>query len=170
MASVTHLPIRFSDGEVMPMTPELIEFGKKLRERAERENWHGSNEESTVHKRYLHAAITTEQLAHDATANLATHEQISEPLPANYNAAEIDTHIRQRIQTGALKALQVLEDIIEGRLPASTALRAKYASLHLARAGYGPLTRVNRVDQHLTHEDIEALKQRCSEASSNEQE
>ena len=63
MASVTHLPIRFSDGTTMPRTPALIKLGQELRERAERENWNGSSNGSATHKRYLHASLTTQESA-----------------------------------------------------------------------------------------------------------
>src|SRR5712691_5759021 len=54
--------------------------------------------------------------------------------------AELDAEtldIAQRIQDFAPKALQLLEDVIEGRYEdASLSLRTKYASAHLGRAGF----------------------------------
>ena len=152
MSNVSYLRVR--DTDTIPITPDLKELGKQWREQCE--------PGSSTHKRYVHAAAINAEHAD------AAYEQVNyAPLPANYNAAELDAHIRQRIQTTALEALRLLEDLITGRIPASIALRAKYAHLHLGRAGYGVInkTSTTSLSQHLTREDIEQLKLRASLAT-----
>ena len=70
--------------------------------------------------------------------------------------------VRRMIDIFSPVAEAFLQDLITGRYPeASLALRAKYASLALARAGYGPIHNVRSVHAALTREDIEAIKQRA---------
>jgi len=70
--------------------------------------------------------------------------------------------IGTRIQQFAPKALKVLEDIIEGNYEeASLALRAKYASQHLGRAGFGEVKKVASISRTLTRNDIERIKERA---------
>jgi len=77
--------------------------------------------------------------------------------------------IARRIEEFAPQALSFLEDIIAGREPgASVALRAKVASGHLARAGYGEVRKVHTLHAHLSRSDIDAIKQRASEAINTE--
>lgn len=84
-------------------------------------------------------------------------------LTAAMDAETID--IGRRIREFAPKALEYLEKIIEGREPgASTALRAKIASNHLARAGYGEITKVHSLNATVNKDDIEEIKQRAMEA------
>lgn len=73
--------------------------------------------------------------------------------------------IGRRIREFAPKALELLENIIEGRVPGtSVALRAKYASQHLGRAGYGEITKVHSLNATVTKDDIEQIKQRALQA------
>lgn len=86
-----------------------------------------------------------------------------EVLTAAMDAETVD--IGRRIREFAPKALEYLERIIEGREPgASVALRAKYASMHLARAGYGEITKVHSLNATVSKDDIEAIKQRALQA------
>jgi predicted transcriptional regulator len=86
-----------------------------------------------------------------------------EILSAAMDAETVD--IGRRIREFAPKALEYLERIIEGREPgASVALRAKYAAQHLARAGYGEITKVHSLNATVSKEDIENIKQRALEA------
>lgn len=74
--------------------------------------------------------------------------------------------IGARIQEFAPVALAVLEDVITGKLEAPVAIRAKYASSHLGRAGFGEVHKVASINTHLSRDDIEAIKQRALEAAS----
>lgn len=86
-----------------------------------------------------------------------------EVLTAAMDAETID--IGRRIREFAPKALEYLERIIEGREPgASTALRAKIASQHMARAGYGEITKVHSLNATVSKEDIENIKARALQA------
>ena len=83
-----------------------------------------------------------------------------EILTAAMDAETVD--IGRRIREFAPKALEYLERIIEGREPgASVALRAKIASNHLARAGYGEITKVHSLNATVTKDDIEEIKSRA---------
>jgi FixJ family two-component response regulator len=74
--------------------------------------------------------------------------------------------ISKRIQEFAPKALQVLEEIIEGRYEeASLQLRARTAESYMSRAGFGPVHKAHIVSQHLTREDIDRIKVRALEAA-----
>jgi len=76
--------------------------------------------------------------------------------------------LRERIQAFAPIAEQFLEDLISGKLEgASTALRAKYANLALARAGFGEIKNVNIMTAQLTREDIEQIKARAIAAAND---
>jgi hypothetical protein len=83
--------------------------------------------------------------------------------------AELDAEsldIAQRIQDFAPKALQLLEDVIEGRYEdASLSLRTKYASAHLGRAGFGEVKKINAIHTTLSREDIERIKERAVRAA-----
>lgn len=71
-----------------------------------------------------------------------------------------------RIQQIAPKALTLLEDIIDGKhTEASVALRARVADKHLDRAGYSPVKKLAVATQHLTAEDIEAIKERSRKSA-----
>ena len=72
----------------------------------------------------------------------------------------------QRIKDFAPVALELLEQIISGRIPsASIALRAKVAAGHLGRAGYGEVHKVQALHAHLSAEDIRNIKHRVMEAA-----
>lgn len=73
--------------------------------------------------------------------------------------------IGARITEFAPRALEVLEDIIAGRTEATIAIRAKYASAHLGRAGFGEVKKVASINTHLTRDDIDAIKQRAVHAA-----
>ena len=74
--------------------------------------------------------------------------------------------ISQRIEEFAPIALQVLEDIITGQMDgASVALRARAASGHLARAGYGEVQKVHALHAHVNSDDISRIKQRALNAA-----
>jgi hypothetical protein len=76
--------------------------------------------------------------------------------------------IGTRIQEFAPVALRLLEDVISGRDPdASISLRAKYASLHLSRAGFGEVKKVASINTHLTRDDIEDIKRRAVDAAND---
>lgn len=73
--------------------------------------------------------------------------------------------IGARIQEFAPTALAVLEDVIAGRTEASIAIRAKYASAHLGRAGFGEVRKIASINTHLSRDDIEAIKDRAIHAA-----
>ena len=68
--------------------------------------------------------------------------------------------VAQRIVEMAPKALDVLEGILEGDEPASTALRLKTAESILDRAGNSKITKNHSITTHLSAEQLEAIKQR----------
>lgn len=167
MATITPFPVRMSDGSVLTDTPEVLALRSKLHKKF----GVGSNEPSASpeYESQLDSTVranTNARFAHaiNATLQSAREIELSGIVPL---AAQLDAHIRERIQLGALEALTLLENIVTGAVPASIALRAKYASYLLNCAGYGPLTRIDamRISQHLTRDDIETLKQRANEAS-----
>ena len=72
--------------------------------------------------------------------------------------------IARDIQEFAPKALDLLKDLILGKGPgenASIALRGKYASNWLDRAGYAPIRKEQRISTHLTAEEIQGIKERA---------
>ena len=74
--------------------------------------------------------------------------------------------IAARIEQFAPVALGLLEEIVNGKVPeASIALRAKVASSHLGRAGYGEVHKAHILSQHLSREDIERIKLRAVSAA-----
>lgn len=73
--------------------------------------------------------------------------------------------IGARIQEFAPTALAVLEDVIAGRTEASIAIRAKYASAHLGRAGFGEVKKVASINTHLSRDDIELIKARAIDSA-----
>ena len=76
--------------------------------------------------------------------------------------------IAKRIEEFAPVALELLEEIVSGNIPeASIALRAKVASSHLGRAGYGEVHKAHILSQHLSREDIERIKLRAVSAAQN---
>lgn len=87
-----------------------------------------------------------------------------EQLRGALDAEAID--IGARIQEFAPVALRLLEDVISGEVEAPIAIRAKYASVHLGRAGHGEVTKIASVSTHLTRDDIEAIKLRAVSAAS----
>ena len=77
---------------------------------------------------------------------------------------ELDTEaidIGAKITEFAPVALRLLEDVITGAVEAPIAIRAKYASAHLGRAGYAEIRKVASINTHLTRDDIEQIKQRA---------
>lgn len=83
----------------------------------------------------------------------------------NLDAEAID--IGARIQEFAPKALAVLEGIISGEIESPVAVRAKYASAHLGRAGFGEVHKVASINTHLSRDDIEQIKQRALSAAAD---
>jgi hypothetical protein len=80
------------------------------------------------------------------------------------DAETIDLGIR--INKFAPKALELLEDVVEGKFEdASIALRARYADRHLDRAGYSPVKKMAVASASLTREDIEGIKKRAKESA-----
>lgn len=75
--------------------------------------------------------------------------------------------IGARIQEFAPRALEVLEKVITGELESPIAVRAKYASAHLGRAGFGEVHKVASINTHLSRSDIEEIKQRALAAASD---
>lgn len=73
--------------------------------------------------------------------------------------------IGARIQEFAPKALEVLEGIITGEIESPVAVRAKYASAHLGRAGFGEVHKVASINTHLSRDDIEQIKARALDAA-----
>jgi len=69
--------------------------------------------------------------------------------------------IGARINEFAPTALRLLEEVISGEVEAPIAIRAKYASIHLGRAGFGEVKKIASVNTHLTRDDIEAIKLRA---------
>jgi len=99
-----------------------------------------------------------EELTHNRKAQTMIHDQ----------AQLFQETLRERIQAFAPIAEKFLEDLISGKLEgASTALRAKYANLALARAGFGEIKNVNILSGQLTREDIEAIKLRATKAATD---
>ena len=79
--------------------------------------------------------------------------------------------IARRIEEFAPIALDLIENIVRGRVPgASIALRAKLAGGQLNRAGYGEVHKVHSVHATLSRQDIEDIKQRALEARDAAQE
>jgi hypothetical protein len=153
-AEVTKIPLRLSNGVLVEQTESSIAAAERIKKQLNRQQRNESRTETNAfnHRRYLHAQSQIE-------------EYLNTELPERvYSNAEINAYVQQRIQDFAPTALDVLEDIITGKLPASLALRAKYAHLHLCRAGYPPITKVSSISGTLTREDIEALKQRATQS------
>jgi hypothetical protein len=75
--------------------------------------------------------------------------------------------IGARINEFAPVALKLLEDVISGEVEAPIAIRAKYASTHLGRAGFGEVHKVASINTHLSRDDIELIKMRALEAASD---
>lgn len=84
-------------------------------------------------------------------------------LRTQLDAETID--IGARIQEFAPIALQLLEDVITGKVESPVAIRAKYASAHLGRAGYGEVKKIAAISTHLSRDDIEAIKERALQAA-----
>jgi transcriptional regulator len=75
-------------------------------------------------------------------------------------------NIAARISAHIPKALKLLEDIIDGNYEgASLSLRAKYASMHLGRGGFGEITKTATMNAHLSADEIGAIKNRAIEAA-----
>jgi Bacterial regulatory proteins, luxR family len=74
--------------------------------------------------------------------------------------------IGARINEFAPVALKLLEEVISGEVEAPIAIRAKYASVHLGRAGFGEVKKIASVNTHLTRDDIEAIKLRALASAS----
>lgn len=75
--------------------------------------------------------------------------------------------IAKRIHDFAPTALDYLEKIISGEIEVSESLRARYASLHLGRAGYGEVKKISTLNATLSREDIENIKLRSLKAASD---
>jgi hypothetical protein len=149
-AQVTKMPLTLSNGIRLEPTPGATAAAERIRQRL-RHSSEGSsdpNDRAYKHRKYLHAQAEIENWLAESASELQS-----------YNAGELNEYLNQRIHEFSVTALQVLEDIISGHLPASIALRAKYASMHLSRAGFPPLTKVTSVTGHLTRDDVEAIKQ-----------
>lgn len=74
--------------------------------------------------------------------------------------------VAKRIEAFTPVAVQLLEGVIAGNVPgASIALRAKYADRHLARTGYGVVTKVQSLHGTLSKDDIEDIKARAVKAA-----
>jgi DNA-binding CsgD family transcriptional regulator len=73
--------------------------------------------------------------------------------------------IGARINEFAPLALKLLEDVISGEVEAPIAIRAKYASVHLGRAGFGEVKKIASVNTHLTRDDIELIKMRAIDSA-----
>jgi transcriptional regulator with XRE-family HTH domain len=84
-------------------------------------------------------------------------------LRSSLDAEAID--IGAKINEFAPVALKLLEEVISGQIDAPIAIRAKYASIHLARAGFGEVKKIASVNTHLTRDDIEVIKQRALSAA-----
>ncbi len=72
--------------------------------------------------------------------------------------------IAKRVEQFAPTALQLLEDIISGKIEAPVGIAARTAENYMARAGHGPVQKQLSLSSHLTREDIERLKARVREA------
>jgi len=80
------------------------------------------------------------------------------------DADTIDLGIK--INKFAPKALQLLEDVVEGKFEdASIALRARYADKHMDRAGYSAVKKVAIASAHLSRDEIEGIKKRARESA-----
>jgi transcriptional regulator with XRE-family HTH domain len=83
--------------------------------------------------------------------------------------ADVDNiDAKKRIMEVVPKALDFLEDVIEGKGEgegASLALRARMADKHLGRAGLGEIKKSASVTHTLTTDDIERIKIRAAEAA-----
>ena len=74
-------------------------------------------------------------------------------------------NIAKRIEEFAPVALELLENIMTGKQPgASVALRAKVATGHLGRAGYGEVHKVHALHGYVTKDDLEEIKARALSA------
>lgn len=74
--------------------------------------------------------------------------------------AERAMDLGRQIEEFAPVAEQLLEGIIDGSISAPLALRAKYASAHLGRAGFGEVHKVRALHAHLSPDDIARIKER----------
>lgn len=69
--------------------------------------------------------------------------------------------IAARMKSFALReALPFVEDLISGKLEASPALRARHAEIYLARVGLGPVQKTHSLNERVTKDDLEKLKDR----------
>ena len=100
-------------------------------------------------------------------SNLRNSELGQDRITFFRNSLDAETiSIAKRIQDFAPTALELLEQIIEGKYEgASLALRAKYAHAHLARAGYGEVQKVHSVNTHLTPNELQEIKERAIRAA-----
>lgn len=68
----------------------------------------------------------------------------------------------ERIQQFAPIALDFLEKVVSGKVPGITAaVRAKYADKHLGRVGFGEIKNVRSVNEHITRDELQEVKERA---------
>lgn len=83
-------------------------------------------------------------------------------------ARDEDTmEIARRIEEFVPTALQLVEDLVAGRIPeASISLRARHAEKYLGRAGYGEVHKVHSLTRHMiSRSEIEEIKERAMSAA-----
>mgnify|MGYP001598133093 FL=1 len=107
------------------------------------------------------------QITPQTVSNVRNSPLAQEHVQALSNARDNETvDIARRIEEFAPVALSLLEDIVSGRVDgASVALRAKYASAHLGRAGYGEVHKVHALHGHVTGAELESIKARALNAA-----
>lgn len=72
--------------------------------------------------------------------------------------------ISKRIEKFTPIALQLLEDIIEGKVETSIGLAARTAENYVSRGGYGTVQKSVSLNGTLTKSDLERIKERAKEA------
>ena len=80
-------------------------------------------------------------------------------------------HIREEVRLAAESGATFLRQVCDGTIPAPVGMRAKYASLALARVGFGPIAKSLTPVQHdsLSRGEIEEIKRRAIEAKIDEE-
>lgn len=71
--------------------------------------------------------------------------------------------VAQRIQNMAGKALDVLEEILDNKMVASTALKVRAAESILDRSGNSKIQKTQNLHAHLTSDQLEEIRQRAVE-------
>lgn len=118
-----------------------------------------------------HSEIAKDLGVTDAMVSYTKNSKVAQDKIAIMRGAmDADTvELGQRIQRMAPKALDLLEQVIDGKGAGKDAhinLRARSAESMLDRAGHGAVKKIMGLHAHLSPEDIERIKQRARESMS----